>query len=86
MLDNIRKTLKKKTKTFKLIMVKNAKGNVTYKIAGADKKSKKALTLNKKNGKIKIKKKAKKGTYKIKVTVTAAGTKEYKAGSKTVIL
>ena len=79
-----RKTLKKKAKTFKLITVKNAKGNVTYKIAGADKKSKKALTLNKKNGKIKVKKKAKKGTYKIKVTVTAAGTKEYKAGSKTV--
>lgn len=52
-MDNIRKTLKKKAKTFKLIMVKNAKGNVTY---------------------------------KIKVTVTAAGTKEYKAGSKTVIL
>lgn len=36
------------------------------------------------NGKITIKKGLKKGTYKIKVKVTAAGNKSYKSAVKTV--
>ena len=46
----------------------------------------KAVTVNKKTGKISIKKKGlKKGkTYKIKIKVTATGTKTYLKKSKTV--
>ena len=54
----------------------------------ANSKSKKALSFNAKNGKITVKKGTKKGTYKMKVTVTAAGTNtddpQYKSGTKKV--
>ena len=66
------------------ITVKLAQGTVTYMITGGNKKSKKALKINKNTGKITVKKKTKKGTYKIKVTVSAAGNNQYEAGSKTV--
>lgn len=81
------KKLKKKNQTFKPLKVKNAKGKVTYKIVkkGTTKKIYKYLKINKK-GAVTFKKwkKAKKGNYKIKVTVTAAGNKSYKKGSKSV--
>ncbi len=81
------KKLKKKNRTVKPLTVKKAKGKVTYKLIkkGTNKKIWKYLKISKK-GAITIKKwkKAKKGTYKIKVTVTAAGNKAYKKGSKTV--
>ena len=66
----------KKTKAF---TIKNAKGTVTFKKKSGSKK----LTINSK-GVITVKKGTKKGTYKIKVTVTAAGNDTYAAGSKTV--
>ena len=44
----------------------------------------KIFTVNQSNGSITVKKGTKKGTYKIKVKVTAAGNKNYKAGTKTV--
>lgn len=73
--------LKKKTRTVnvnKVLTVSNAKGTVTYtKISG-----KKKITVDTKTGKVTIKKGLKKGTYKIKVKVTAAGTTTY--GAKTV--
>lgn len=72
--------VKKKAQTVKAISVSKAKGKVTYKKVSGSKK----LTVNKKTGKITVKKKTKKGTYTIKVKVTAAGTKDYKAKSKTV--
>jgi len=78
------KKLKKKKQVISPITVKNAQGTVSYKITGGNKKSKKALKINAKNGKITVKKKTKKGTYKVKVKVTAAGNKSYNAGSKTV--
>ena len=78
------KKLKKKAQTVKPITVELAKGTVTYKITGGNKKSKKALKVNSKNGKVTVKKKTKKGTYKVKVKVTAAGNENYNAGSKTV--
>jgi hypothetical protein len=78
------KKLKKKAQTVKPITVKSAQGTVTYKITGGNKKSKKVLKINSKNGKITVKKKTKKGTYKVKVTVTAAGNNQYKSGSKTI--
>lgn len=76
--------LKKKKQVISPITVKAAQGAVTYKITGGNKKSKKALKISKNTGKITVKKKTKKGTYKVKVTVKAAGNENYNAGSKTV--
>lgn len=78
------KKLKKKAMKVAPLKVTNAKGTVTYKVIGGNKKSKKALKINTKTGKVTVKKKTKKGTYKVKVKVTAAGKLEYKAGSKSV--
>lgn len=65
------KQLKKKAQTYKAIKVTNAKGKVTYKVTKKNKK----LTF--KAGKLTVKKKTKKGTYKITVAVTAAGNEKY---------
>lgn len=76
------KRLKKKAQKVKAITVKNAQGKVTYKLvkSGISKKIRKLCKINSK-GVITIKKwkKAKKGTYKIKVKVTAAGNSNYNA-------
>ena len=73
------KVKKASVKIKKAITVTNAKGVVTYsKVSGSSK-----LTI-KKDGTITVKKGAKKGTYKIKVKVTAKGNSAYKAKSKTV--
>ena len=69
-----------KFKRSKAITVKKAKGKLTYKKASGNKN----ITINKKNGKITVKKGLKKGTYKIKVKVTAAGNTTYKKATKTV--
>ena len=69
--------VKKSAKTFKAITVKNNKGPVSFSLKYANSKSKKALKFNKKNGKITVKKKTKKGTYKVTVTTTAKGTSNY---------
>lgn len=55
-------------------------GTVRYSRVSGSKK----LTVNKKNGKITIKKGTKKGTYKIKVKVTAAGDANHLALSMKV--
>ncbi len=78
------KKLKKKARKVKPLTVKGAKTKVTYKGVGLNKKSKKALKINKKTGKITVKKKTKKGTYKMKVTVTAAGSAKYEPAKRTV--
>ena len=78
------KTLKKKALVVTPLRVTYAKGTVRYKVVGGNAKSKKALALNTKTGKVTVKKKTKKGKYQIKVKVTAAGTTEVKALSKTV--
>ena len=76
------KKLKKKAQTVKAITVKNAQGKVTYKLvkSGISKKIRKLVKINSK-GVITIKKwkNAKKGAYKIKVSVTAKGNTNYKA-------
>ncbi len=83
------KKLKKKAQKVKAITVKNAQGKVTYKLvkSGIINKIRKLCKINSK-GVITIKKwkKAKKGTYKIKVKVTAAGNSNYnaKAITKTI--
>lgn len=68
--------LKKKSKSF-TIKVSGSKGNVTYK---SDSKN---ITVNKK-GKVSVKKRTKKGTYKI--TITANGNSTYDKCSKTVTI
>ena len=65
----------------KAFTIKKAKGTVTFKKAKGDKK----ITVNKKTGRIIVKKGLKKGkTYSVKVKVTAAGNTAYKAATKTV--
>lgn len=71
------KNLKKKAKSFKAIKVSGQKGTVTYTAKAANAKSKKALKFNKKTGKITVKKKTKKGTYKMTITVTDKGNANY---------
>ena len=86
------KSLKKKSKIIKrakLFTVKNAKGKLSYKLAASKrgKKSfKKMFRVNKKTGKLLVKKGLKRGTYKVKVKVKAAGNAKYKvSGWKSVI-
>lgn len=78
--------VKKKAQTVAPVKVSKAKGYVTYSGEGSNAKSKKALKINAKNGKITVKKGTKKGTYKMKVTVSASGdeTSNGKTVSKTV--
>ena len=78
------KKVKKKKQTVAgcVKFTKKAQGKVTYKkVSGAKK-----LSINAKTGKITVKKGTKKGTYKIKVRVTAAGNANYKAATKTLTL
>ena len=76
------KKLKKKAQKIKAITVKGAEGKVTFKVvkSGITKKIRKLVKINS-SGVITIKKwkKAKKGTYKIKVSVKAAGNSSYNA-------
>ena len=77
------KKLKKGKQTIKrskAIKLSGAKGTVRYKKTGGNKK----IKINAKNGKITVMKGLKKGTYKLKVRVTAAGTGSYLKGSKKV--
>ena len=67
-----------KAKAFK---VTDAKGKLTFKKVSGDKK----LTVSK-TGKVTVEKGIKKGTYKLKVKVTAAGDSVYKSAGKTVTL
>ena len=71
-----KKQIKKKAKTLKAKRVvkikKKGKGKLTYKKLSGNKK----ITVAS-NGKVKVKKGLKKGTYKVKVSVTAAGNDQY---------
>ena len=79
--------LKKKAQTIKrakLITVSKAQGKLTYKLVSA-KKGKtsfnKYFKVNSKNGNVTVKKGLKKGTYKVKVKVKAAGNRNYNPSS-----
>ncbi|MDO4859400.1 MAG: hypothetical protein Q4A48_00050 [Bacillota bacterium] len=76
--------LKKKTQLLKVSKVlkftNKGIGNVTYMKKKGDKK----ITIAKKTGKVTLKKGLKKGTYKVKIKIKAAGNSKYKAGTKTV--
>ncbi len=81
------KKLKKKKQTFKAITVQKAQGGLSYtKLKkGTSAKIYKKIKVNKKNGKITLKKgKYSKKTYKLAVKITAKGNQNYNSGSKTV--
>ncbi len=76
-------TVKKKAVTFKLskyAKITKSNGTVTYSKTSGNKK----ITVNAKTGLITVKKGLKKGSYKIKVKITAKGNTNYKSGSKTL--
>lgn len=75
--------LKKKARSAMLVFVEDAQGSVSYENTSATKKLKK-IKVNAKTGKITVPKGTKKGTYKVKVTVKAAGDAIYEAASMTV--
>ena len=82
--------LKKKKQSLalkKAVTVSGAQGKKTYALSSAKlgkKNFKKKFTVNKKTGKITLKKRLKKGTYKVKIKVTAAGNGNYNKATKTV--
>jgi endo-1,4-beta-xylanase len=63
-----------------LFEITKAVGKVNYTMVKANKK----IGVNKNTGDIVLKSGLPKGTYTVKVRVTAAGDKNYKSGSKTV--
>ncbi len=75
--------VKKKNQTVKradAITLSKAKGTVNYTKSSGNQK----ITVDKKTGKITVKKGLKKGTYKVKVKVKAAGDSTYKSKTVTV--
>ena len=85
------KQLKKKKQTVarsKVMNVQYAQGKVTYKLTGVkrgkSKKYKKYFKINATTGKVTIKKRLKKGTYKVTCRVTASGDSSHWSGTKTV--
>lgn len=63
----------------------NSKGEITYSNISA-KKSAKKIKIDSKTGKITIPKKTKKGTYSLKVKVTAAGDASVNGNTATVTI
>ena len=79
--------LKKAKKTVRPLIIKKAKGSVKIKKVkkGTSAAIYKKIAVNAKNGAITLARgKYKKGTYKIRLNITAAGTKNYKKFTKTV--
>ena len=76
--------LKKKNQTLKvgkvIAFTKKGQGTVTY----VKKSGNKKIAINKTTGKVTVKKGLKKGTYKVKINVTAAGNGNYKKVTKPV--
>ena len=78
----VKKKAQKLLRSKVLTFTKTAKGKVTYtKLSGSGK-----LSISKTTGNVTVKKNTKKGTYRIKVKVRAAGNGNYKALSKNVTL
>ena len=79
------KKLKKKAQRFtasKVLTVREAKGKLSYKLVSVKKGKKsfkKKLSIDAKTGRVTVKKGLKKGTYKVKVGVRAAGDANYNA-------
>ena len=82
------KVLKKKAVTFrrkKAIYIAKKKGTVTYaKVSVSKKKFAKKFLINKKTGKITVKRGVKKGIYRFRIRVRDSGNRYYKAKSKVI--
>lgn len=82
------KKLRKKNKTVtraKVMTLNNAQGKLTYKLISVkSKKYKKYFKINTTTGNVTIKKKLKKGTYTVKVRVSASGNENYNPVTKDV--
>ncbi|MCR5282179.1 MAG: Ig-like domain-containing protein [Lachnospiraceae bacterium] len=82
------KTVKKKNQKItakKAYAIDKAVGKVSYKLVSVKKaKFKKNFSVNAKNGAITVKKGLKKGTYKVTVEITAAGSEQVLPASKKV--
>lgn len=77
------KNLKRKKATFNLNAKSLGKAKLTYKVTSYPKKAKKYISVTK-SGKVTLKKKAKKGTYKI--LITAEKTSQYQKAAKYVTI
>ena len=78
--SKVKKAAQKLTVSKVLKTTKKGQGTVTYTKSKGNKK----ITIAKKTGKVTVKKGLKKGTYTVKVKIKAAGTRNYKALTKTV--
>ncbi len=78
------KALRKKAQKVNAVTVKNAQGKVAFKLSSVPKKLKKLVKISSK-GVITINKwkKAKKGSFNIKIKITAKGNSEYKSRTVT---
>ena len=74
------KKVRKKAVTIRPVTVKNAQGDVSY----AKVKGSKKITVNKKTGKVTVKKGTKAGKYTVKIQVKVTGSQFYKPLNKTV--
>ena len=73
-------------KSAKAITISDAKGKITYKLAGVTKKKfRKFFKVNAQTGKITVKKGLKKGIYKVKVKVKAEGDNDYLASDEKTV-
>ena len=86
-------TIKKKTKKYKVSKTikfkKKGEGNITYSLSSAKKGKKNyknKFMIDKKTGKLTVKKGLKKGAYKVKVKVKAAGNSNYNSLSRTATI
>ena len=76
------KTLKKSSKTYAIGASVNSKGTLSYKKRSGNSK----ITINSKTGKVTVKKGTARGTYKVRIRVSAATRGIYKAAYKDVVL
>ena len=67
------KVVKKRARTVKPLSVTEQKGPLTYEKVSGNKR----LTVNYKTGKVTVKRGTKKGTYSVKIRITAAGDADY---------
>ena len=78
--SKLRKSSRKLSVSKVISFTSRGKGKITYTKLKGNKK----ITINRKTGKVTVKKGLGKGTYSVKVKVRAAGTDEYKPAEKTV--
>ncbi len=74
------KKVKKKAQTVAFGATVNSKGKLTFQKTSGSKQ----ITINKKTGKLSVKKGTKKGTYKVTIRIKAAAKGKYAAGTKNV--